>query len=66
MLNVKEEGNFYIIKPDNRNINYENYFTKGNNKEKKMISFSSDNIPLLNIKKIEKLLMKVKEVKKEL
>ena len=22
MLNVNEKGNFYIIKPDNRNINY--------------------------------------------
>ena len=66
MLNVKEKGNFYIIKPDNRNINYENYFTKGNNKEKKLIPFSSDNIPLLNIKKIETLLLKVSEVKKEL
>ena len=66
MNNAQEIDNYFIIKPDNRNINYDNYFNIGNEKYKSANSFSSDNTTLLEVHEIETLLLKVDEVKKEL
>ena len=66
MNNAQEIDNYFIIKPDNRNINYDNYFNIGNEKYKTINSFSSDNTTLLEVQEIETLLLKVDEVKKEL
>ena len=59
-------GKYYIIKPDNRSLNYEQYFNKG----KKMISMTTDinshNSKLLSVPETIKLLLKMDFINSEL
>jgi len=57
MLRAKNEGNFFRIKADNRNLNYDQYVEKGNKKLSLCESYTSDNTERLNITKMKKLLL---------
>jgi UDP-glucose 4-epimerase len=56
MAFAKETKDHFIIKKDNRSINYNLYEHLGNKKRIKLNDYSSDNTEQLNIKEIIKLL----------
>ena len=58
MIRAKSENKFFRISPDIRDLNYANYFTKGNKKLSSIKQYSSDNTKKLNEKTLKKLLDK--------
>lgn len=66
MSSTTESGEYFTLKPDTRNINYESYLTEGQLSKNNNKSYSSDNTKLLNIEEIKDLLLKVDEVKENL
>ena len=65
MLRAEDIGNFYKIKPDSRDLNYDNYFSKGEI-EKMPDSYSSNNTKILNKNSVIDLLMNLSLIKDEL
>ncbi|MEO0237939.1 MAG: polysaccharide biosynthesis protein [candidate division WOR-3 bacterium] len=67
MVRTLDLENFYKILPDDRDLNYEKYFTEG---EKKITmqnqEYNSDNTKRLNIDEIVELLLKLDYIKNEL
>jgi len=58
MIRAMSENKFFRISPDIRDLNYANYFTKGNKKLSSIKQYSSDNTKKLNEKTLKKLLDK--------
>jgi UDP-N-acetylglucosamine 4,6-dehydratase/5-epimerase len=58
-----ENKNFFLVKSDNRSLNYSLYFNKGKNIKKQFTSYSSNNVKLFNTKELikELRLMKIIE-----
>ena len=54
-----DEGNFFRIPADNRDLNYEKYVEKGNRELDTVDSYTSDNTERLDVKGMEKLLRKL-------
>ena len=53
MIRVVDEGNFFRIISDDRDLNYDKYFSKGNKlSEEKFMEYNSSNTELLSIKQI--------------
>jgi UDP-N-acetylglucosamine 4,6-dehydratase len=63
---ANNKGLFYQIPMDNRDLNYENYFTKGQKKISSYSDYTSYNAKKLNISELKKLLLTLDFVKKEL
>ena len=61
MHKAEDLGNYFRISSDDRDLNYEKYFEKGNKKIRDSIEYSSDNADMLNINEMKKLLKKLKE-----
>ena len=59
MLNSVDLGNFLCIKADNRDLNYEKYFSKGNKQLNNCDSYTSHNTERLDVKGMEALLKKL-------
>ena len=58
MIRAKSENKFFRISPDIRDLNYANYFTKGNKKISSIQQYSSNNTEKLNEKTLKNLLDK--------
>ncbi len=56
---ARETKNYFIIKPDQRNLNYDKYFTEGI-KSKKNKDYTSENTFRLNANQMQKLILKSK------
>tara|TARA_B100000674_G_C37861176_1_gene924874 strand:+ start:244 stop:1236 length:993 start_codon:yes stop_codon:yes gene_type:complete len=56
---ARETKNYFIIKPDQRNLNYDKYFTKGI-KSTKNKDYTSENTFRLNVNQMKKLILKSK------
>ena len=65
MLRADEIGDFFKIKPDSRDLNYENYFSKGEI-EKMPEPYTSNNNSILDKKSVINLLMSLPLVRDEL
>lgn len=65
MLLSEDLGNYYKILPDDRDLNYEKYFSKGN-KEKLFIDYTSENTNRLSKDDMKKLLLTIPEIKDEI
>ena len=61
MHKSEDLGNYFRISSDDRDLNYEKYFEKGNKKIRDSKEYSSDNADMLNINEMKKLLKKLKE-----
>ena len=61
-----DKGNFYEVPIDNRDLNYDNYFTKGNVKRNTLTEFNSNNTKLLNVEEIKEKLLSLKYIQDEL
>jgi UDP-glucose 4-epimerase len=59
MVKAVDMGNFYCVKADNRDLNYEKYFSKGNKKLDLGESYTSHNTQRLDVEGMKKLLKKL-------
>jgi UDP-glucose 4-epimerase len=66
MIRAKDLKSFYRIPSDNRDLNYDKYFTKGKSFSSRNIDYTSHNTKLLNTNELEKLLMSLDFIKEEL
>ena len=66
MARAIDQGNFYKIPPDNRDLNYEKYFDKGKIEISSFQEYTSHNTKILNINEIVELLLKQKFIKDKL
>lgn len=59
-------GDYYRVSLDDRNLNYNLYFTEGDEKDAPMEDYHSHNTRQLNVKQVEELLLSLPEVTNEL
>lgn len=62
MLRAVDLGNYYKITPDNRNLNYEKYFSKGEEDIQKITDYNSNNTKQLDADGMVELLKKMGNV----
>ena len=60
MLRAESLPGFYRIHADNRNLNYDNFYTKGNADLEKIEQYTSHNTERLDVEGMKKLLLKLK------
>ncbi len=59
MLRAVDKGDFFLIRPDKRSLNYEKYFTEGERKMEEKEAYTSANATLLNEEEMIALLSKL-------
>ena len=59
-------GDYFRVKMDDRDLNYNKYFTEGDKKEALLTDYTSHNTQRLNVKEIKQLLLSLPEVTAEL
>ena len=62
----EDMGDYYRVSLDDRNLNYNLYFTEGDKKEALLDDYHSHNTTQLNVKQVEELLLSLPEVQAEL
>lgn len=60
MMRAEELPGFFRISADNRDLNYDNYFSKGNPEFGKIEQYTSHNTHRLNVEEMKQLLLKLK------
>ena len=60
MMRAEELPGFFRIAADNRDLNYDNYFSKGNPEFGKIEQYTSHNTHRLNVEEMKQLLLKLK------
>ncbi|SKB86385.1 UDP-glucose 4-epimerase [Lachnospiraceae bacterium] len=61
-----DEGNFYRVPSDNRDLNYDKYFIKGNTERPKFDTFNSDNTTILDVEGVKKKLLELEYIHERL
>ncbi len=61
-----DQGNFFRVPADNRDLNYDKYFTKGNTGRPEFETFNSDNTEILNTEQVKTRLLKLDYVQEKL
>ena len=61
-----DEGNFYRVPADNRDLNYDKYFTEGNEKRNILTEFNSDNTARLTVEQVKEKLLSLEYIQNEL
>ena len=59
-------GDFYRVPADNRTLNYDKFFTQGDQERVKIVEFNSDNTQLLTVEQVKETLLKLEYIQKEL
>ena len=59
-------GNFYAVPADNRDLNYDKYFTDGNAKRNILTEFNSDNTVRLDVEQVKEKLLSLEYIQNEL
>lgn len=59
MLRAEELPGFFRVPADNRDLNYDNYFSKGSRELAKMGRYTSHNTKMLNVDEMKELLLKI-------
>lgn len=59
MLRAEELPGFFRVPADNRDLNYDNYFSKGSRELAKMSRYTSHNTKMLNVDEMKELLLKI-------
>lgn len=62
MMRAVDEGNFFRIMADNRDLNYDIYFSKGNKAADLKDSYTSDNTERLDVEGMKKQLLRVRGI----
>jgi UDP-glucose 4-epimerase len=63
MYKAEDLKEYFRIPSDKRDLNYENYFEKGNKKIREITEYSSDNTQRLSVEQMKKLLKRLEEFK---
>jgi UDP-glucose 4-epimerase len=66
MLKVEEKDNYYRIPSDDRDLNYESYFSKGEPDVSSVEEYNSHNTQRLNVEETKELLLKLDMIKNDL
>ncbi|MDC0309224.1 polysaccharide biosynthesis protein [bacterium] len=66
MAHAQDMGNYYRIPADNRDLNYNQYFSEGEEKISHSVDYTSHNTNQLNVEQIKSLLLKLDYIKDEL
>jgi UDP-glucose 4-epimerase len=66
MAKAEDCGDYYRIKADNRDLNYNVFFTEGETNVSKQEDYHSHNTRQLTVKELETLLLRLPYVRKEL
>lgn len=59
-------GNFYRVPADKRDLNYDKYFNKGDNKRNTLTEFNSNNTELLDVEKVKEKLLALSYIRDEI
>jgi len=65
MIKAEDQGEYFKISPDNRDLNYDEYFSKGTSKSS-MEEYNSNNTNLLSVEEMKNLLIDLPQIKKDL
>ncbi len=65
MIKAKDQGKYFKISPDDRDLNYDQYFSSGSN-ESSIDEYNSNNTNLLSVDEMKNLLMELPQVKTDL
>ena len=66
MAKAQDMGGYYRIPADNRDLNYAQYFSEGEEKISHQEDYTSHNTERLNVEQVKKLLLKLDYIKEEL
>lgn len=64
--NAIDMGNFYRVPADNRDLNYDNYFTNGDVERNSLHEFDSNNTALLTVEQVKEKLLTLQYIRDEL
>jgi len=64
--NAIDMGDFYRVPCDNRDLNYEKYFTDGDKERDMLTEFNSNNTVILNVEQVKEKLLSLEYIKNEL
>lgn len=64
--NAIDMGNFYRVPADKRDLNYDKYFTDGNEERTQLEEYNSNNTQLLNVEEVKEKLLTLDYIKEEL
>ena len=59
-------GNFYRVPADQRDLNYDKYFTQGNAERSKLTEFNANNTTILDVEEVKKKLLSLQYVRDEI
>jgi len=63
---AEDMGDYFRVRMDDRDLNYDKYFSEGDRKEASLEDYSSHNTERLTVKEIEKLLLSLPEIREAL
>ena len=66
IVKAEDMGNYYRIVSDNRDLNYEKYFSEGIDTLKRLKEYNSDSTEQLNLNSMKKLLLELPEIRLDL
>ena len=66
MVKAEDKGGYYRIPADNRDLNYAQYFSEGEERISQQEDYTSHNTERLNVEQIKTLLLKLDYIKEEL
>lgn len=64
--NAVDMGNFYRVPADKRGLNYDKYFSKGDENRNPLTEFDSKNTELLNVEQVKEKLLSLQYIRDEL
>ena len=64
--NAVDMGDFYRVPMDKRDLNYDKYFTSGDEGREKLTEYNSNNTELLNVGQVKEKLLSLKYIQEEL
>ncbi len=65
-LRAEDLGDFFRVRADNRDLNYDNYFTNGQIKKPTIEEFNSDNTERLDVEGVKEKLLSLEYIQNEL
>ena len=61
-----DEGGFYRVPCDNRDLNYDKYFSKGNQERTRLTEFNSNNTRILDVEQVKEKLLELEYIRQEI
>ena len=65
-VKAEDQGNYFRIPSDNRDLNYAKYFTEGEGSRRNQEEYNSDNTNRINVEEVKEMLLKLPYIQSEL